>query len=53
MGIPFFVLEQEQSQAQVEHDVERRTLNGVYIYVLGWLAIGIGTGFYQTEGDCN
>ena len=34
---------------QIEQDIERRTLNGTYIYLLGWLAIGIGTKFYQHE----
>lgn len=34
---------------EVERDLERRTLNGAYIYLLGWLAIGTGTDFYLTE----
>ena len=32
-----------------EKNIERRTLNGAYIYLLGWLAIGIGTGFSRSE----
>ncbi|REL28180.1 GGDEF domain-containing protein [Thalassotalea euphylliae] len=38
-----------QVNEQVEQDIERRTLNGCYIYLLGWLAIGIGTDFYRQQ----
>ncbi|REL36697.1 GGDEF domain-containing protein [Thalassotalea euphylliae] len=36
---------------QVEQDIERRSLNGCYIYFLGWLAIGIGTDFYREQTE--
>ena len=34
-----------QIQKDIEHNIERRGLNGTYIYFVAWLAIGIGTDF--------
>lgn len=34
---------------RVDDDLEKRTVNGFYIYTLAWLLIGMGTGFSEVN----
>ncbi len=36
---------------QIAEDLDRRSLNGSYIYLAAWLVIGWGSGFYLNNGD--
>lgn len=35
--------------AQIDKDLENRTINGFYIYTLAWLLVGLGTGFEESS----
>ncbi len=40
---------QSSIKQRVYEDIEKRSQNGAYIYTAAWLAIGLGTGFYEQQ----